>query len=99
LQAAQAWFGNVNWQSKTVLIDVQAKLNAMSGYTSQIAYIFGDEHGMARRVQRFTAERACQVNWLERVRRTLAGQDGRRERLWRALWGYHAHAERVWRLA
>lgn len=97
LQKAQAWFGPVSWQARTISIDVNAKIAAIRGYKTQIAFIFGDEQAMVRRVKRFTAETACHISLGERIRRRLAGLDGRRERIWRAIWGYHAHAERIWR--
>lgn len=97
LQKAQAWFGPVSWQAQTISIDVNAKIEAIRGYKTQVDFSLGDECTMVRRVKRFTAEVACDISLLERMRRRLAGLDGRRERLWRAVLGYHAHAERIWR--
>jgi LmbE family N-acetylglucosaminyl deacetylase len=96
VQAARAWFGPVAWQSRTVLIDVEVKITAIRGYTTQVPALFGSDPRMAEHVKRYTADAACAVDWVERVRRALAGTGGRRERLWRALLGYHAHAERIW---
>lgn len=88
---------NLNgWRTRTILIDVQDKIKAMQGYGTQTGMIFGDVAGMKRRVKAFTAERARDSHWLEKLRYALAGQGGRRERTWRRLFGYHAHAERYW---
>jgi LmbE family N-acetylglucosaminyl deacetylase len=97
LEETLAWFSSPSWQTQTIPIDVNAKIAAIRGYRTQIPFMFGDERTMARRVKRFTAETACHISIGERIRRRLAGLDGRRERLWRAVLGYHAHAERVWR--
>lgn len=99
LQAAQAWFGSVFWRARTIPIDVNAKIAAIRGYKTQVPFVFGDERAMVRRVKQFTAETACDISLVERIRRRLARAGGRRERLWRAVLGYHAHAERIWRLA
>lgn len=97
LQEAQAWFGPVSWQARTVPIDVNAKLTAIRGYKTQVPFIFGDERAMVRRVKGFTAETARDISVMERIRYRLAGSGGRRERLWRTVLGYHAYAERIWR--
>ena len=98
LQTARDWFGPVRWESKVVAIDVAAKIAAISGYRSQVPFIFGDERTMVRRVKLFTAERACDISLLERTRQVLVKSGGRRERIWRTILGYHAYAERFWRL-
>lgn len=85
-----------HWRSHTVLIDVQAKIYAMLGYGTQTQKIFGTEEGLKQRVKDFTAERARNIQWQEKLRYMLAGSGGRRERTWRKLFGYHAHAERYW---
>jgi LmbE family N-acetylglucosaminyl deacetylase len=88
--------GLEHWLSHTILIDVQAKINAMLGYVTQTGMIFGDSEGLAHRVKDFTAERARHIQWQEKLRYQLAGSGGRRERVWRKILGYHAHAERFW---
>jgi LmbE family N-acetylglucosaminyl deacetylase len=85
-----------NWQSETLRIDVKVKILAMSGYRSQIPFIFGDDAAMAERVRQFTAERALEISWFEKLRKLAAGSGGRRERAWRRIVGYHDHAERYW---
>lgn len=97
LHKAQAYFHVRSWQTKTFLIDANAKIAAIQGYITQVPFIFGNEQRMVHRVKRFTAEVACDVSLLERVRSMLVGLDGRRERVWRSIWGYHAHAERIWK--
>lgn len=96
LEAALAWFGPTSWQVDIIPIDVMGKIAAIRGYETQVPILFRDELAMARRVKRFSANTACGISFLERVRRRLAGSRGRRERLWRTLFGYHAHAERLW---
>jgi LmbE family N-acetylglucosaminyl deacetylase len=89
-------FSGQHWKSETIRIDVQAKINAMSGYLSQTPFIFGNTVALAERVKHFTAERAVEISWLEKLRRLAAGSGGRRERAWRKVIGYHDHAERYW---
>ena len=96
LHAARAWFGPAAWAARTVPIDVDARIAAIRGYKTQTSFVFGNEFALAERVRRFTAEVACDISRMERVRQRLAGAGGRRERLWRAVWGYGAHAERIW---
>jgi len=81
LQRALACFGHVSWQARTISIDVNAKIAAIRGYETQIALIFGDEQTMVRRIKRFTVETACHISLGKRIRRRLAGLDGRRERI------------------
>jgi LmbE family N-acetylglucosaminyl deacetylase len=95
VQAAQARFGMHTWTSRTVAIDVLAKIEAVRGYHTQIGRVFGSEKDLAQRVKGFTAETACAVNRWERMRRRLA-PSGLRLRIWRRALGYHAHAERIW---
>lgn len=96
LEKVKAELGLDRWRSRTMIIDVQAKINAMLGYGTQTQKIFGSEDGLKQRVKEFTAERARNIQWQEKLRYTLAGSGGRRERTWRKLFGYHAHAERYW---
>jgi hypothetical protein len=97
LEKLKLALGLDRWHSQTFRIDVQAKIRAMLGYETQTAKIFGDEAGLKQRVKDFTADRARDIQWQEKLRYTLAGVGGRRERTWRKLFGYHAHAERYWR--
>lgn len=94
---AREWFAVANWEDRLVPIDVNAKIEAIRGYKSQISQSFGSDALMVKRVKRFTAERAVEISALERIRYKLASFGGRRERLWRLIFGYHAHAERFWR--
>lgn len=96
LNAAFLPFGQAARYPHYQLIDLQAKVAAMRAYRSQIAMIFGDEHGLEMQVRAFTAERAAMIDLGERLRKLLAGSGGRRERLWRSIFGYHAFAERYW---
>ena len=98
VQAALQQFGQVRWQGMTIPIDVDAKIEGIRAYSSQVDFMFNDVRSMAERVKRFTAGRASTISFMEGVRRRLAGSVNRRERLWRALWDYHAHAERFWRI-
>ncbi|MGB6065798.1 MAG: PIG-L family deacetylase [Desulfomonilaceae bacterium] len=95
VQTAQARFGNYRWTSRSVCIDVQAKIEALRTYRTQIERVFGCDTDMVRRVKSFTAETACAINCWERLRGILA-PSGARLRLWRRFFGYHAHAERIW---
>lgn len=95
VRAAQARFGACRWSSRTVPIDVQAKIEALRGYQTQLGRVFGCDKELVRRVKGFTAETACAISRRERLRRTLAPCD-RRLRLWRRFLGFHAHAERIW---
>ena len=76
-------------------IDVQAKIEALRTYRTQIGPVFGCDTDMVRRVRNFTAETACAINCWERLRAMLA-PSGPRLLLWRRFFGYHAHAERIW---
>lgn len=96
LDAALATFGRVTWKAHTQRIDLQAKVDAMLDYTSQVGMMFSDAGGLKARVRDFTAGRAVAIDWGERLRCLLAGAGGRRERLWRSIFGYHAFAERYW---
>ncbi len=96
LERLKQEMGLAQWHSRTILIDVQAKIDAMLGYATQTGKIFGDAAGLKRRVMDFTADRARSIHWQEALRHAVAGQGGRRERAWRTLFGYHAHAERYW---
>ena len=95
VKAAQARFGSCKWVSQTIAINVQAKINALRAYHTQIGPVFGCDADLDRRVKSFTAETACAISYGERLRAVLA-PSGRRLRLWRFLGGYHAHAERIW---
>lgn len=95
VRAAQARFGSRGWTSRTVLIDVRAKIEALRGYHTQLGRLFGCDKDLVHRVKGFTAETASAVNRWELLRRVLA-PSGRRLRLWRRLFGFHAHAERIW---
>lgn len=96
LQEALNGFGNVRWKSHTELIDAEEKVKAMWIYASQISMMFSDREDLRKRVKDFSAERAVDIHWGERLRKILAGSGGRRERIWRRLFGYLAHAERYW---
>ncbi len=96
LQQALAGFGEIQWHCFTELINVEEKLKAMFMYESQISMMFADKEGLKKRVKDFTAERAAEIHWGERLRKLVAGAGGRRERIWRRLFGYQAHAERYW---
>ncbi|HUN54663.1 MAG TPA: PIG-L family deacetylase [Smithella sp.] len=95
VKAAQAKFKSYQWTSRTVPIDVQAKIDALRFYHTQIGNVFGCDNDLVRRVKNFTAETARAINFRERLRATLA-PSGLRLRLWRLLFDYHAHAERIW---
>jgi hypothetical protein len=95
VRKAQSRFGARQWRSRTFLIDVQAKIEALRGYRSQLGPVFGCDADLVRRVKGFTAETACAISRPERLRRMLA-PSGLRLKLWRRLLGYHAHAERIW---
>ncbi|VVB86395.1 GlcNAc-PI de-N-acetylase [uncultured archaeon] len=95
VKVAQAKFESYKWTSRTVSIDVQAKIDALRAYHTQIGPVFGCDNDLVRRVKNFTADTACDINYWERLRAILA-PSGRRFRLWRLLFDYHAHAERIW---
>jgi LmbE family N-acetylglucosaminyl deacetylase len=95
VKTAQARFESYKWTSQTVSIDVQAKIDALRSYHTQIGNVFGCDNDMVRRVKNFTADTACAINSRERLRAALA-PSGLRLRLWRLLFDYHAHAERIW---
>ncbi|TLM99707.1 PIG-L family deacetylase, partial [bacterium] len=50
LEQLKQEMGLAQWQSHTLLIDVQAKIDAMLGYATQTGKIFGDAAGLKRRV-------------------------------------------------
>lgn len=96
LHKALSEFGNVSWHSFSELINVEEKVRVMCLYESQISMMFSDQEDLKKRVKDFSAERAVDIHWGERIRKIIAGSGGRRERLWRRLFGYQAHAERYW---
>ena len=90
--------GPSGWSSRTVPIDVDAKIEAVRGYRSQIGNVFGREKDLARRVRAFTARTARAGDREEpptgpvlRPRRPL-------RTIWRAATGRRVHAERFWSL-
>jgi len=95
IQKAQARFGVCQWTSRSMSIDVQAKINALRKYRTQIGRVFGSDEELVRRVKSFSAEIAAGINPGERLRSVLA-PSGLRLRLWRRFFDYHAHAERIW---
>lgn len=95
VKTTQASFESGQWIPQTFAIDVQAKIDALRAYQTQIGSVFGCDEDLVHRVKSFTAETACAINPWERLRAVLA-PSGRRLRLWRRLGGYHAHAERIW---
>jgi hypothetical protein len=97
LATAQARCGIRQGPFRVMPIDVQAKIEAVRGYHSQLRRVFGSDKDLVRRVKEFTAETACALDSWERRRRKLA-PSGLRLLLWRRVLGYHAHAERIWSL-
>ena len=95
IKAAQEKFENRKWAARIVAIDIQAKINALRAYQTQMGPVFGCDDDMVRRIRSFSAETASAINSRERLRVVLA-PSGRRLRLWRRFWGYSAHAERIW---
>jgi hypothetical protein len=92
---AQGRFGPHTWTSRTIAIDVRAKIEAVQKYRTQMGRVFGSEQTMVRRISEFTAETACALSGWEHARRCLAPREWRL-RFWRRVLGYHAHAERIW---
>jgi LmbE family N-acetylglucosaminyl deacetylase len=95
IQKAQARFGTCRWTSRCMSIDVQAKIDALLCYRTQIERVFGSDKELVRRVKSFTAETACAINSWERLRSIIAPL-GPLLRLWRLLFDYHTHSERIW---
>jgi LmbE family N-acetylglucosaminyl deacetylase len=74
LEKAQAELGRVAWEAAVAPIDVEAKIQAIAGYVSQILDLFGDAEQMAERVRAY-------------ARSVMEAEDehGYGERLWQML--------------
>ncbi len=93
VRRAQERFVPRPWTSRTVPIDVRAKVEAARGYRTQIGRVFGTEAALARRVRTFTAATAREGGLEE----PFAGPPSRLlHRIWSSATGRRAHAERFW---
>jgi len=62
----QAALEGARWEASLVLIDVEAKIEAIAGYASQIGVLFGDVERMAEQMRRYAASVAPAGGFAER---------------------------------
>ena len=55
LERAQAEPGDIGWVAQVEEINVEAKIQAIAGYTSQLEFLFGGQEEMARQVRAYAA--------------------------------------------
>jgi LmbE family N-acetylglucosaminyl deacetylase len=72
LEKARVEVGLVSWEQAVVPIDVEAKVQAIAGYTSQVPLLFGDATQMAEQVRAY-------------ARSVMGDEAGYGERMWRTL--------------
>jgi LmbE family N-acetylglucosaminyl deacetylase len=95
IQKAQIRFGASQWTSRSMAIDVQAKIDAIRKYRTQIGRVFGSDEDLVRRVRSFSAEVAADLRPREWQRDVLP-RSWPRLRFWQPFFHRRAHAERIW---
>jgi LmbE family N-acetylglucosaminyl deacetylase len=66
VQAALARYGDVEWQSVDLAIDITIKTEAIACYRSQIPTLFGNEAAMAQTLQAYAASLSTEQPYSER---------------------------------